>query len=59
MTVEQFIQALLDEARKEGIQSAEIYLSSGDSFRAMCVQGQIANYTVHSTRGLSLRGLYQ
>lgn len=59
MTIDQFIQALLDEAQKEGVESAEIYLSSGDSFRAMCVQGQIANYTVHATRGLSLRGLYQ
>lgn len=59
MTIDQFIQALLDEAQKAGILSAEIYLSSSDSFRAMCVQGQIADYTVHATRGLSLRGLYQ
>ena len=59
MTVEQFIQALLDEAQKEGILAAEVYLSSGDSFRAMCVKGEIANYTVHATQGLSLRGLYQ
>ena len=59
MTIEQFIQALLDEAKKQGIEAAEIYLSSGDSFRAMCVKGEIANYTVHSTRGLSLRGLYK
>ena len=59
MTIDQFIQALLDEAKKAGIEAAEIYLSSGDSFRAMCVEGQISNYTVNSTRGLSLRGLYQ
>ena len=58
MTVDQFIQSLLDEAEKEGILSAEVYLSSGDSFRAMCVKGEIANYTVHATRGISLRGLY-
>ena len=58
MTIEQFIQALLDEAQKEGILAAEVYLSSGDSFRAMCVKGEITNYTVHATRGLSLRGLY-
>ncbi len=58
MTVDQFIQALLDEAQKEGILAAEVYLSSSDSFRAMCVKGQISNYTVHATRGLSLRGLY-
>lgn len=59
MSVEQFIQALLDEAKKQGIEAAEIYLSSGDSFRAMCVQGEIANYSVNATRGLSLRGLYK
>ena len=59
MTIEQFIQALLDEAKKQGIEAAEVYLASGDSFRAMCVQGEIANYSVNATRGLSLRGLYQ
>ncbi|MBR1586462.1 MAG: TldD/PmbA family protein [Clostridia bacterium] len=59
MNLDQFIQAVLDEAQKEGILAAEIYVSSRDSFRAMCVQGQIANYTVNDTRGLSLRGLYQ
>ena len=59
MTIDQFIQALLGEAKRAGIEAAEIYLASGDSFRAMCVQGQIANYTVNATRGLSLRGLYQ
>ena len=45
-------------AREQGIEAAEVYLSSGSSFRAMCQQGQINNYTVHSTTGLSLRGLY-
>ena len=59
MTIDQFIQALLDEAKKAGIEAAEIYLSSGDSFRAMCQHGEINNYTVNSTRGLSLRGLYE
>lgn len=59
MTVDQFIQALLDEAQKQGMENAEIYLRSSDSFRAMCVRGEITNYTVHDTRGLSLRGLYQ
>ncbi len=57
--MEQFIQQVLAAAREAGITAAEIYLSSGDSFRAMCQQGQVNNYTVNSTRGLSLRGLYQ
>lgn len=59
MTIDQFIQALLEEAKKAGIEAAEIYLSSGDSFRAMCQQGEINNYTVNTAAGLSLRGLYQ
>lgn len=58
MTIDQFIQALLDEAKNAGIEAAEIYLASGDNFRAMCQQGEINNYTVNSSRGLSLRGLY-
>lgn len=53
-----FIHALLDAAKKAGIEAAEIFLSSGDSFRAMCQQGEINNYTVNATQGLSLRGLY-
>ena len=59
MTIDQFIQALLNEALKARIEAAEIYLSSGDRFKAMCVKGEITNYTVNATRGLSLRGLYQ
>lgn len=58
MTVDSFIRATLDRAQAAGIAAAEIYLSSRDSFRAMCQQGAINNYTVNSTRGLSLRGLY-
>ena len=59
MTTNKFIQALLDEAIKQGISAAEVFMESGDRFRAMCVKGEIANYTVNASRGLSLRGLYQ
>ena len=59
MTMDQFTQLLLNEAKNAGIEAAEIYLASSDSFRAMCQQGQINNYTVNSTQGLSLRGIYQ
>ena len=59
MTMDQFTQLLLNEAKNAGIEAAEIYLASSDSFRAMCQQDQINNYTVNSTQGLSLRGIYQ
>ena len=52
-----FIHALLASAREAGIEAAEVYTVANDSFRAMCQQGDINNYTVNSTRGLSLRGL--
>ena len=52
-----FIHALLAAAREAGIEAAEVYTVANDSFRAMCQQGDINNYTVNSTRGLSLRGL--
>ena len=58
MTMDAFIQTTLTEAKKAGIEAAEIYLASSDSFRAMCQQGEISQYTVNSTRGMSLRGLY-
>lgn len=59
MNMDQFIQALLAQAKEAGIEAAEVYLASGDSFQAMAMQGEITQYTVHSTRGLSLRGIYQ
>ena len=58
MTMDAFIQAILAGAKNAGIEAAEVYLASSDSFRAMCQQGEISQYTVNSTRGLSLRGLY-
>ena len=56
--MDQFINDLLAKAKAAGIEPAEVYFVSGESFRAMCQQGMINNYTVNSTRGLSLRGIY-
>ena len=58
MHTEQFITRLLEQAKVRGILEAEVFLSGGDSFRAMSQQGTLSNYTVNSTRGLSLRGIY-
>ncbi len=57
--MDEYIKKLLQAAGDAGITAAEVYLASSDSFRAMCQQGVISNYTVNSTRGLSLRGLWQ
>ena len=56
--MDEYIKKLLQAAKEAGITAAEVYLASRDSFRAMCQQGVINNYTVSSTRGLSLRGLW-
>ncbi len=58
MQTDLFIQKLLDAAKTRGLAEAEVFLVSGDSFRAMSQQGTLSNYTVNSTRGLSLRGIY-
>ena len=55
--MDNFIQKLLAAAKEGGIEAAEIYISESDSFRAMCQKGEIANYTVNNSRGLSLRGI--
>lgn len=59
MNTDLFIQKLLENARLHGLEQAEVFLTSGDSFRAMSQQGALSNYTVNTTRGLSLRGIYQ
>lgn len=58
MTIDQFIQAVLQRAKAAGVEAAEVYLAQGDHFRARCEHGEINNYSVNTTRGLSLRGLY-
>ena len=54
-----FIKKLLQAALDAGIEAAEVYTSSRDSFRAMSQNGEVTNYAVASRSGLSLRGLYQ
>ncbi len=59
MNMTSYIDALLQCALENGITSAEAYYQTEDSFSAMCVQSEIANYSVSETGGLSLRGLYK
>lgn len=56
--MDKYIRKLLAAAGEAGITAAEVYLTSSDRFRAMCQEGVINDYTVNSTRGLSLRGIY-
>ncbi len=58
MNMDQYIDQLLKKALESGIEAAEVYLVSRDSFRAMSQKGEVSDYTVNTTGGLSLRGLY-
>lgn len=54
---EQFICELLAAAQESGIPEAEVYYHQSDSMRAFVNKGEIDNYTVSVSGGLSLRGL--
>ena len=54
-----FIEKILKAALDAGIEAAEVYASSNDSFRAMSHNGEVDSYSVASRSGLSLRGLYK
>lgn len=54
-----FIKSLLQKALDEGIEAAEVYTASNDTFRAMSNNGEVDNYSVATRGGLSLRGLYK
>ena len=59
MDMNAFIDRVLDAAKKAGLEQAEVYYNEGNSFSASSVKGEIADYSVHSTGGLSLRGLWK
>ncbi len=58
MNLDTFLLKLMDAARDAGIEAAEAYIASGDSFKAVSAQQEIVQYAVNTTCGLSLRGLY-
>ncbi len=56
--MEEYIGKILAAAKESGIEPAEVYTARHDSFRAMCQNKIINPYTVSSTRGLCLRGIW-
>ncbi len=56
MNMDLFIDKVLAAAKAAGIDTAEVYYSAGDSFRAGAMDGQIDSYQVSASQGLSLRG---
>ncbi len=56
MNMDLFIDRVLEAARAAGIDTAEVYYTAGESFRAGAMDGEISQYQVSSGRNLSLRG---
>ena len=56
MKLEQFMDQLLEAAKKGGIETAEVYAVTGSKFRARTVNTKLDTYEVSDSCGLSLRG---
>lgn len=56
MDMNLFMDRVLAAAKAAGIETAEVYFVSGDSFRASALEGEIDRYQVSSSANLSLRG---
>lgn len=54
--IEQFMDKLLAAAKAAGIDSAEVYYTENDSFRASAMDGEINQYQVSNSSGLGFRG---
>lgn len=53
-----FIRDLLSAAKAAGISEAEVYFQQAESLHAYVDKGEIGEYAVNTSGGLSLRGLY-
>ena len=58
MKVNEFLNEVLAAAKAAGIDPAEVYYHGGDSFNVSALDGEISDYKVASSCGVSLRGQY-
>ena len=56
MDMNMFIDRVLEAAMAAGIDTAEVYCQTGENFRASAMDGEINQYQVSTSAGLSLRG---
>ena len=56
MDMNLFIDRVLEAAKAEGIETAEVYYTAGENFRAAALDGEINQYQVSASANLSLRG---
>ncbi|MBR3764573.1 MAG: TldD/PmbA family protein [Clostridia bacterium] len=59
MDMNLFIDRVLAAAKAAGIETAEVYCVTGENFRASAMDGEINQYQVSASAGLSLRGTVQ
>ncbi len=57
MKPDDFISKLLQAAGEAGFSQAEAYLTEEDSFEATAMEGEIKEYSSHTTRGLGFRAM--
>ena len=57
MQLKTFLDALFARAKQEGIERCEAYISESDSFEASVNNGEIIDYNVAGSMGLSFRAL--
>lgn len=57
MDMNLFIDRVLAAAKEAGIDTAEVYYTAGDNFRAAALEGEIYQYQVSASANLSLRGM--
>ncbi|MEE0323904.1 MAG: DNA gyrase modulator, partial [Christensenellales bacterium] len=58
MKVNEFLNEVLAAAKAAGIDPAEVYYRGGDSFNVSALDGEISDYKVASSCGVSLRGMF-
>ena len=56
MEVNEFIRQLFDRAKAYGFTAAEAHYSTGEEFTVGVQAGQIIDYSVSSSQGLTFRG---
>ena len=57
MEINSFIQKLFERASEAGYEAAEAYYSTGEQFDVSVKGGEIVDYNVSSSMGLSFRAL--
>lgn len=55
LDINTFIDKLIDKAKNEGLSECEAFYMDGDSFQVMVNDGQVREYKVNTSNGLSFR----